>query len=64
MIFTKKLSHDYLKKDDEGNVIGKVRALDDVNVHVKPGIDVCKAHQCTSLSDRGNGHSRRNGYDQ
>ena len=37
MIFTKKLSHDYLKKDDEGNVIGKVRALDDVNVHVKPG---------------------------
>jgi hypothetical protein len=34
MIITKKLIHDYLKKDDEGNIIGRTRALDAVDLDV------------------------------
>ncbi len=37
MIQIKKLIHDYITRDDEGNVSGKVRALDDVSLEVKPG---------------------------
>ncbi len=37
MIITKKLIHDYLKKDDEGNIIGRTRALDAVDLDVKAG---------------------------
>lgn len=37
MIQIKQLIHDYTTRDDEGNVSGKVRALDDVSLEVKPG---------------------------
>ena len=37
MLQIKKLIHDYIKRDDEGNVSGKIRALDDVSLEVKPG---------------------------
>ena len=37
MIQIKKLIHDYVTRDDEGNINGKVRALDNVSLDVKPG---------------------------
>lgn len=37
MIKIEKLIHDYIKRDDEGNVAGTQRALDGVDLHVEPG---------------------------
>ena len=37
MIKIQKLIHDYIKRDDEGNVAGTVRAIDGVDLEVKPG---------------------------
>ena len=37
MIKTKNLIHDYLLRDDEGNVCGTLRAVDDVDIDVEPG---------------------------
>lgn len=37
MIKTKNLIHDYLLRDDEGNVCGTLRAVDDVDLDVEPG---------------------------
>ena len=37
MIKIEKLIHDYIKRDDEGNVAGTQRAIDGVDLHVKPG---------------------------
>ena len=37
MVQIKKLIHDYVTRDDEGNVNGKVRALNEVSLDVKPG---------------------------
>lgn len=37
MIHTRNLIHDYLQKDEEGNVTGRVRALDDVSLDVRAG---------------------------
>lgn len=37
MIKTKKLIFEYEKRDDEGNVIGAHRAIDEVNLDIEPG---------------------------
>lgn len=37
MIKIEKLIHDYIKRDDEGNVAGTVRAIDGVDLNVEPG---------------------------
>jgi energy-coupling factor transport system ATP-binding protein len=37
MISLKGLIHDYVTRDEEGNVSGTVRAIDDVNLEVEPG---------------------------
>lgn len=37
IIKIEKLIHDYVKRDDEGNVEGTVRAIDGVDLHVEPG---------------------------
>ena len=37
MIRTKNLVFDYKKYDDEGNVIGTRRAIDEVNLDIEPG---------------------------
>ena len=37
MIKIQKLIHDYIKRDDEGNAAGTVRAIDGVDLEVKPG---------------------------
>ena len=37
LIETKNLSFDYIRRDDEGNVEGIVRAVDNVNLTVKQG---------------------------
>lgn len=37
MIKASKLSYDYIRRDAEGNVIEVKRALDEVDMHVKPG---------------------------
>lgn len=37
MIRTSHLVHDYVMRDDEGNVSGSVRAIDDVDLDVEPG---------------------------
>lgn len=37
IIKIEKLIHDYIKRDDEGNVAGTVRAIDGVDLHVEPG---------------------------
>lgn len=37
MVKTENLIHDYVIRDEEGNVSGKVRAVDGVNLEVKPG---------------------------
>lgn len=37
MIKTSHLVHDYVMRDDEGNVSGSVRAIDDVDLDVEPG---------------------------
>ncbi len=37
MIRTDKLVFEYIRRDDEGNVEGITRAVDDVNIDVKPG---------------------------
>ena len=37
MISLKGLIHDYVIRDEEGNVSGTVRAIDDVNLEVEPG---------------------------
>ena len=37
MIKTKKLIFEYEKRDDEGNVIGARRAIDEVNLDIEPG---------------------------
>ena len=37
MIKIQKLIHDYIKRDDEGNVTGTVRAIGGVDLHVEPG---------------------------
>ena len=37
MIRTEHLVHDYIKRDDDGNAQGTVRAVDDVSIDVKPG---------------------------
>ena len=37
MIQTKQLVFEYQKHDDEGNVIGTYRAIDDINLEIQPG---------------------------
>ena len=37
MIQTKQLVFEYKKHDDEGNVIGTYRAIDDINLEIQPG---------------------------
>ncbi|MBQ8945775.1 MAG: energy-coupling factor transporter ATPase [Lachnospiraceae bacterium] len=37
IITTKNLIYEYLRRDDEGNVSGKTRAIDDVDIDVRPG---------------------------
>ena len=37
MIKIEKLIHDYIKRDDEGNVAGTVRAINGVDLQVEPG---------------------------
>lgn len=37
IIETRKLAYEYIRRDDEGNVSGITRAVDDVNIDVKPG---------------------------
>lgn len=37
IIKIEKLIHDYIKRDDEGNIEGTVRAVDGVDLHVEPG---------------------------
>ncbi len=37
MIRIKNLIHDYATRDEEGNINGSVRAIDDVSLHVQPG---------------------------
>ncbi len=37
MIKTRGLIHDYVTRDEEGNPVGTVRAIDDVDIDVKPG---------------------------
>ena len=37
MIKIQKLIHDYIKRDDEGNVAGTQRAIDGVDLDVKTG---------------------------
>ena len=37
MIKIQKLIHDYIKRDDEGNAAGTVRAIDGIDLHVEPG---------------------------
>ena len=37
MIKIRDLIHDYIKRDEEGNPAGTVRAIDDVSLDVKPG---------------------------
>ena len=37
MIKTDKLTFEYAKRDEEGNIIGAYRAIDEVNVHIEPG---------------------------
>ena len=37
LINTKNLSFDYIKRDEEGNVEGIIRAVDDVSIDVKAG---------------------------
>ena len=37
MIRTENLVYEYEKHDDEGNVVGMQRAIDDVGLHIKPG---------------------------
>ncbi len=37
MIKIRELIHDYIKRDEEGNPAGSVRAIDDVSLDVKPG---------------------------
>ena len=37
IIKTEKLSYDYVRHDEEGNVEGTLRAVDDVNISVEPG---------------------------
>ena len=37
MIKISSLVHDYIKRDDEGNPSGTVRAIDDISLDVKPG---------------------------
>ena len=38
MIKISKLIHDYIKRDDEGNAAGTVRAIDGVDLQVEPGM--------------------------
>ena len=54
MIKISKLIHDYIKRDDEGNAAGTVRAIDGVDLQVRK-IDPCQASECTSLSHRRGG---------
>ena len=37
MIKIQKLIHDYIKRDDEGNAAGTVRAIDGIDLHIEPG---------------------------
>ena len=37
MIKTDKLVFEYAKRDEEGNIIGKSRAIDDVSLDIEPG---------------------------
>lgn len=37
IIKTEKLGYEYIRRDDEGNVSGITRAVDDVNIDVEPG---------------------------
>ena len=37
LINTTNLSFDYIKRDEDGNVEGIIRAVDDVNIEVKAG---------------------------
>ena len=37
MIKTEDLVFEYEKRDDDGNVIGKSRAIDEVNLDIAPG---------------------------
>ena len=37
MIRTDKLVFEYIRRDEEGNVEGITRAIDDVNLSVEPG---------------------------
>ena len=37
MIQAQELAYEYEQRDDEGNVIGMNKALDEINLHVQPG---------------------------
>lgn len=37
IVKTKNLTYEYLKRDDEGNVSGSIKAVDDVSLHVRRG---------------------------
>ena len=37
MIKTDKLVFEYAKRDEEGNIIGKSRAIDEVSLDIEPG---------------------------
>lgn len=63
MIHTKKLIFNYDKRDEEGNIIGQYRAIDEVDIDIKPGqfvailghngweVHACKAYECDSCSE-------------
>lgn len=63
MIKTDKLVFEYAKRDEEGNVIGKSRAIDEVSLDIEPGqfiailghngsweVYTCKAYECSAGS--------------
>ena len=65
-IEARRLVHEYIRRDEEGNVESIQTALDHVDLDIEPGkfvavlaqrfgkIDLCQAFECVADSDRGN----------
>ena len=66
IVKAKNLTFEYIRRDEDGNVEGITKAVDNVSIDIKQGdfvavlghngsgINICKTSECARYADRGN----------